>query len=153
MTRSRRELLLCAAFAVWGLAIAIALITVFRRPAPADQLMGLAKVKGFDAHGPLRWMAALVLMPILVPLVLRPLAVLLARGRTWAVNAAIAAPVATLWLVTVERTLLRALLPCAIALVLALVFRNRELRFTRHDAVLVPVLITTLIAIIDLAPA
>ena len=52
MTASRRETLLSAAFAVWGLAIAISLASVWSQPAPPGQLPGLATRFGFDADGP-----------------------------------------------------------------------------------------------------
>ena len=148
----RRELLLSAAFAVWGLAIAIAMITVWRRPAPPDQMMGLAKVQGFDANGPMRWMLGLMLLPFALPLVLRPIARLLANGEAWARNAAMIAPLATLWLVTAQMGVTRAIVPCAIAIAVCTLLRGRELRFTRLDVVLVPVFLTTLMALIDIAP-
>ena len=156
MKASRRELVLSAAFALWGLAIAIALLGVFHRPAPADQAMGQAKVHGFDAHGPMRWMLALIVLPVLVPLLLRPLSRLLggtaeASSRRWRVNAIVAASIATLWLVVVRQNLFVAIVPFAIVLAIALAVR-RPLRFTRRDFVLAPVFLTTLIALVDLFP-
>lgn len=161
----RREILLSGAFAVWGLAIAIALITIWRKPAPPDQLMGLAKVQGFDAHGPLRWMLGLMLLPLVLPLLLRPVARMLAGGAAWARSTAMVAPVVTLWLVTAQTGLARAIVPCAVVILLCTVLRGvaphhgplparreRGLGFTRLDVVLVPVFLTTLIAVIDVAP-
>ena len=149
MKPSRRELVLSAAFALWGLAIAIALITVFRRPAPADQTPGLAKVTDFDAHGPMQWMLALMLLPVLVPLVLRPLTRVI--HAAWARNAIVAASLATLWLVTVHQSWRVAVIPFAIVLAVAALVR-RPLHFTRHDFVLLPVFLTTLISVVDLFP-
>lgn len=57
-----------AVLAAIGLLIAIALYPVWDRPAPADQLPGLATKLGFDAHGPFRWVAGLILLPLLLPL-------------------------------------------------------------------------------------
>ncbi|HEX6094988.1 MAG TPA: hypothetical protein VF432_01590 [Thermoanaerobaculia bacterium] len=148
----RHELLLSAAFAVWGLTIAIALLLVWRRPAPPDQMMGLAKTLGFDAHGPMRWVLGLMFLPIVVPLVLRPVARLLAGGAAWARNVAMLAPLVTLWLVTAQMSVARAIVPCAIAILLVTLVRTRELHFTRTDVVLVPVFLTTLMALIDVAP-
>ena len=150
--RGAEELLLSGAFAVWGLTIGIALLVVWRRPAPPDQMMGLAKTLGFDAHGPMRWILGLMVLPILVPLVLRPVARLLAGGAAWARNAAIVAPLVTLWLVTAQMTVARAIVPCAIAILLCTVLRKRELAFTRTDVVLVPVFLTTLLALMDVGP-
>ncbi|MFL6247422.1 MAG: hypothetical protein ACJ74H_15435, partial [Thermoanaerobaculia bacterium] len=93
---TRRERLLSIAFAVWGLAIAIAMIAIWDRPATPDQLPGTARSQGFDAHGPFRWIAGLMLLPVLLPLVLnRLLPSLTGEGarradegsvRTWAFN-------------------------------------------------------------------
>jgi hypothetical protein len=149
---ARRELLLSAAFALWGLAIAIAMVSVWDRPAPPDQLPGIAKVIGFDAHGPFRWVASLMLLPILVPLLLRPVARMLASGTSWARNAMLIAPVITLWLVTVHRSVFWATVPCAIVIAACTLLRNRDLGFTRRDVVLIAAFLPTLLAIIDINP-
>jgi len=146
---SRRELVLSAAFALWGLAIAISLITVFRQPAPPGQTPGAATVAGFDAHGPMRWMFALMLLPLLVPLVLRPLTRII--HAAWARNAIVATSLATLWLVSVHQSWRVAVVPFALVLAIAVAVR-RPLHFTRRDAVLLPVFLTTLIALVDLFP-
>jgi hypothetical protein len=148
----RRELLLSAAFAVWGLTLALALLVVWRRPAPPDQMMGLAKTLGFDAHGPMRWLLGLMFLPVLVPLALRPVARLLAGGTAWARNVAMLAPLVTLWLVSAQMSVARAIVPCAVAILLVTLVRKRELAFTRTDVVLVPVFLTALLALIDVAP-
>ena len=148
----RRELLLSASFAVWGFAIAIAMLGVWRQPAPPDQMMGLAKVRGFDADGPMRWILGLMFLPMIVSLVTRPAARWLSTGAAWARNAAMLAPLVTLWLVTAHMTVLRAIVPCAVAILLCVVLRRRELGFTRTDVVLAPVFLTTLMALIDISP-
>ena len=149
MRASRGELVLSAAFALWGLAIAISLITVFERPAPAGQTMGLAKMSNIDAHGPMRWMFALMLLPVLVPLVLRPAGRVIVAA--WARNALVAASLATLWLVSIRQSWVLAVVPFATVLAIALAVR-RPMRFTRRDFVLVPVFLTTLVALVDLFP-
>lgn len=151
MSLRKRELLLSAAFAVWGLTIAIALVSFWRRPAPPDQLMGAAKMIGLDAHGPLRWMLGLMLLPMLVPLALRPIARRLAEGCAWARNAAIAAPLVTLWLTLITMRIAWSIVPCAIVIATCALLRNRDLRFTRTDVVLVPVLLTTLLGLMDVS--
>lgn len=150
---SRRELLLSAAFAVWGFAIAVALITVWRRPAPPEQMMGLAKTHGFDADGPMLWMVGMILLPVVAAWMLRPIARRLAEGAAWARNAALLAPLITLWIISVDATPLRAIVPCAIVVALCTLLRQRELRFTRHDVLLVPVFLATLLASIDITGA
>lgn len=149
MKLARRELVLSAAFSLWGLAIAIALMSVFHRPAPPDQTMGLAKVSNFDAHGPMRWMLALIVLPVLVPLVLRPVSRM--PLAAWSRNAIVAGSLATLWLVVIRQSVTMALVPFAILLALCLLVR-RPMHFTRRDFVLVPVFLTTLIALVDLFP-
>jgi hypothetical protein len=148
-TRSRRETLLAAAFALWGLALGFAMIAVWDRPAPADQLPGAAKALGFDAHGPFRWIAGLMLLPVLVPLLMRPLARALAAARTFPL--ALLAPVVTLWLCTMRRDVFWTLVPCAAVLVVCYLLRDRDLRWTRRDVVLVPVLLMCVVAIKDIS--
>src|SRR5688572_30032453 len=84
---------LAIAFALWGLAIGIALAPLWQRPAPAGQLPGFATQQGFDAHAPFRFWAALVVVTLLFPLALRPIARRLASAdaQSWARNATIAA--------------------------------------------------------------
>ena len=146
----RRELLVSAAFAVWGLAMAIALITFWTRPAPAGQLPGTATALGFDAHGPMRWVAGLMLLPMLLPLALRPLSRRLAAGQAWAGNSVLAASLVTLWIVTTYRNLAWTIVPCAIVVAICALLRERDLRFTRADAVLVPTFLTAFLAAIDI---
>lgn len=153
MTQSaRRELLLSIAFAVWGLAIAIAMVAVWDRPAPPDQLPGIAKTTGFDAQGPFRWVAGLMLLPIIVPLVLRPVARRLASGTSWAFHAVLIAPVVALWLVTVHRSVFWVTVPCAIVIAACTLLRKRDLGFTRRDVVLIAAFLPTLLAIVDINP-
>lgn len=153
MTASRRELLLSAAFALWGLAIAIALISVWDRPAPAGQLPGVATALGFDAHGPFRWIGGLMLLPILLPALLRPLTRRLSVGRAWPMGAVIGSILVTLWLVTISRDVLWAILVVAIVLVLATLLRDRDLDWSRGDAVLFPVFLTAWLGLFDAVPS
>lgn len=149
MKVDRRELLLSLAFGVWGFAIAIAMITVWRKPAPPDQMMGLAKTMNLDAAGPMRWMLGLMLLPLIVPLVMRPITRLLVDAEPWARNTAMIAPIVQLWLVTAAMSVDRAL-PCGIVILLCALFRRRVMQFTRIDVVLVPAFLTTLIALVDI---
>jgi xanthosine utilization system XapX-like protein len=149
LTRTRRETLLAAAFALWGLALGIAMIAVWDRPAPADQLPGAAKALGFDAHGPFRWIAGLMLLPILVPLLLRPLTRRLTASRSFPI--AFVAPLVTLWLCTVRRDVFWTLVPCALVLALCALLRDLDLRWTRRDVVLLPVFLMCAVAIKDIS--
>lgn len=153
MTESRRELYVSTAFALWGLAVAMALLTLWRKPAPPEQTMGLAKVLAFEANGPLRWIAGLMLLPAAFPALLRPVARRLAAGRPWAGHAVMASALLSLWSVTVYPSLLRAVVPCAVTALACTLLRKKHLDWTRHDIVLIPVVLTTLLALIDLLPA
>ncbi len=153
MTAQRRELLIAAGFAVWGLAIAISLVTLWHQPAPPGQMPGLASALNFDAHGPFRWVAGLMLLPIVVPFALRPIARRLANGRVWALAAVLAAVLFSLWLVTVSRDPWWALGSVALVLVIATVLRHRDLDWSRGDAVLLPVFLTTVLGLIDAVPS
>lgn len=149
---TRRERLLSIAFAVWGLAIAIALIAIWDRPATPDQLPGTARSQGFDAHGPFRWVAGLMLLPILLPLVFRPVIRALTTAQAWARNTVLLVPIVTLWLVTVHRNVFWTIVPCAIVIAIATLLRNRDLQFTRRDVVLIATFLPTLLGITDINP-
>ena len=147
------ETLLTAAFAVWGLAIAIALITVWNRPAPPGQLPGLGTALNYDAHGPFRWIAGLMLLPVLLPLALRPVARRLAEGAAWARNATLAATLIALWLTTSHQHLGWTIVPCALVITACALLRQRELHFRRRDAVLVPTFLAAIVALLDVLPS
>ncbi|HYC92763.1 MAG TPA: hypothetical protein VEO54_26375 [Thermoanaerobaculia bacterium] len=148
--RSRRELLLALSFALWGLCIAIAMSSVLRKPAPPDQAMSVATLANIDAKGSMRWMFCLLLFPVLVPAVLRPVARRLAEGEAWARNVVVAAPLVTLWLISVQQRVPWAIVPCGIVVLACLLLRKRELQFTRRDFVLVPTFLAALLALIDI---
>jgi hypothetical protein len=173
---TRRETLLNAAFAIWGLAIAIGMVTVWDQPATPDQLPGFAKSRGFDGSGPFRWVAGLMLLPVLLPILLRPVTRVLERRRPAGWPGAVPAPsgdggetppdqpagtpalhwvifvstLVTLWLVTVHRTVWWTIVPCAIVVLACTLLRNRDLRFTRRDVVLIAAFLPTLLAIRDI---
>ncbi|HYR28565.1 MAG TPA: hypothetical protein VEU30_08870 [Thermoanaerobaculia bacterium] len=149
MTSARRELFLSAAFALWGLAIAIALASVWDQPAPAGQLPSHATRFNFDAHAPFRWWIGMMLLPIVTPLVLRPVSRRLAQGQRWAFGAAALTPLVALWFVIITRDPWWAILPFAAVIATCTLLRHRDLRFTRHDVVLVPVLLMTVLAVND----
>jgi len=150
MKPPRRETLLLAAFALWGLAIGISMAPLAERPAPTDQLPGYATQLGFDAHGPFRLFAGIIVLTLATPLILRRTAQRLAPFP-WAANAAIAACVLALWFVAIDRNLAWTVWPPLFAIIAASFLRRIELRFTRRDWILLPAFLTTLLAIIDVA--
>src|SRR5438067_7507688 len=91
--------------AIWGTAIAIALLPFFTRPAPPGQLPGYATSINIDAGAPMRFIAALVLLPIILPAALQPLIRILAGGRTWAGIGAGTAMIGALWQSLVDQNI------------------------------------------------
>lgn len=144
--------LLAAAFSLWGFAIGVSLLPWWQRPAPPGQLPGFATAHGFDAHGPFLWIAGLMLLPLALPFVLRPVIRRLGEGQPWARWVAVTAPLVTLWLVSLSRNAALAIFPCALAIGAAVALRMRAMRFERSDTVLLPVVLTTVSALIDVAP-
>jgi hypothetical protein len=149
LTRSRREILLSAAFAIWGLAVAVSLAAVWTQPAPPGQLPGLATKLNFDAHGPFRWMAGMIVLPILFPLLLRPVTRRLLDAQPWAFRTALIAPLAALWFVLISRDWLWTIIPFALVILVCTLLRSRELAFTRYDVVLVAALLALLLGLAD----
>ena len=148
---TRRETLLLAAFALWGVVIGIAFGPVWQRPAPAGQLPGFATQQNVDARALLWFIAALAAFTLVLPFALRPVARRLASGERWASNAAIAAVLATAWFVSIAREPLWAIVPCALAIAVSTLLRNQPLAFTRRDWILLPAFVTTFLALIDIA--
>ena len=149
MTSARREVLLSAAFAVWGLAIAISLASVWQQPAPPDQLPGLATRFGFDARAPFRFIAGLIVLPIVMPLLLRTVSRRLADAMPWARNAAMIAPLVALWFVLITRSPLWAIVPFGAVIAICTILRARDLGFTRRDVVLLPTLLALVVGLND----
>ena len=152
MTSARRERFLSAAFAIWGLAIAISLASVWDRPAPPGQLPSLGTRLNFDAHGPFRWWLGMMLLPIVVPLLLRPVTRRLLDAKPWAFAIAALTPLVALWFVLITRSPLWAIVPFGAVITACTLLRHRELAFTRHDVVLVPVVLMTTLGINDAFP-
>lgn len=149
---SRRELLVALSFAIWGLCIAIAMASVLRQPAPPDQPVSLATLSNVDARGAMRWMFCLMLFPLALPAIFRPVSRRLAAGEAWARNAFFAAPLVTLWLMSFHQNLRWAVLPAGVVLTTSVLLRNHAMHFTRRDFVLVPAFLAAWLALIDIAP-
>jgi hypothetical protein len=150
--RERREWLLALSFALWGVAVAIAISALLRRPAPADQSISAATLQNIDARGSMRWILCLLLFPIVLPAALRPVTRRLAVGEAWARNAVVAAVLVTLWAVSVQQSVAWAIVPCAIVLLACVLLRNRAMQFTRRDVVLLAAMLAAFVSLVDLAP-
>ena len=149
---SRGELTLALSFAVWGLAIAIAMSSLLRGPARPGQTMSLATLSNIDAGASMRWMLCLMIFPLVLPIALRPISRKLAEGQVWARNVVLVAPLVTLWLTSFFQNVAWATVPCAVVVASAVGLRSREMQFTRRDVVLVPVFLSMVIACVDLMP-
>ncbi|HEX7150662.1 MAG TPA: hypothetical protein VF618_04170 [Thermoanaerobaculia bacterium] len=150
MTARQRELLLTVVAALWGLAIGLALSPVWQRPAPPGQLPGFATLHNLDAHAPLRFFLGLLVLPIVVPLVLRPVFRRLAEAEPWARHAVIGAMLFGVWIAASTRAILWTVIPTAIAIAVFFALRHVAMQFTRHDLILFPAFMTTFMAMIDL---
>jgi hypothetical protein len=149
-----RLVILRAAAAIWGFAIAISLLPLWSGPPQPGQLPGYAKVMGLDARAPMRFILGLILIPLLWTFALRPLLAILARDdtRAWARNAFASAAVGILWFVIITHSLAWVLIAPALVLAVALAMRRTDARFSRHDLILLPVLATVNLALLDLLP-
>jgi hypothetical protein len=151
--RSRDAVLrLCGA--TYGLAVAISLQPLIARPAPAAQMPGAAAAAGIDARASFIFIAACVLLPIASSLALSfPLRRLLEPGvRQWAVTAAGAALVSSLWVALIDQNLLWTAIPPLLVAGAAVGMRRHRARFSRRDAILLPVVAAVFLALFDLLP-
>jgi len=177
---ARRELaaetLLLIAFAAWGVAIAISLLPLWEGPAPAGQLPGFATKENLDAHAPLRFVLGLIVIPLVLPFALRPLARRLLERRLpagryagfqpaedtpcrqdaggtagWKPALPVIASIAiALWYVAIARDPWWVTLPTIVVIAISLL--RVDLRWTRFDWILLPAIGTTVMALIDVTP-
>ncbi|PYQ62243.1 MAG: hypothetical protein DMF58_02310, partial [Acidobacteria bacterium] len=149
-----RHLILRICAAVWGIAIAIAAAPLISRPAPPGQIPGPATTFGIDARAPFWFIALLVAIPLLMPWItsalLRPL--LEAGTRRWARNCAAISMLVPIWFVTITQDILWVIVPAALVLIVCIASRRLRADFSLHDAILLPTVLTTFFALIDLLP-
>jgi len=139
------------AAAAWGFAVAIALLPTWSGPAVPGQLPGIATVLNLDARAPARFIAGLVLLPIVFAMLWS--AVAKPALSRWAAIAAGAAMMSSLWLSLFEQDLFWVTVPTALALVVIFALRNLDAQFTRRDLILLPTIFSVFLALIDLRPA
>jgi hypothetical protein len=139
--------------ALWGLAIAISLLPSLTTPATPEQLPGLAKLLGIDAHAPMRFVIALILLPIIFAAAATPLSRAMGSARSWSRNALCIAMTSALWIATVHPDVWWTTIPIALFVIAFVALRNVDAHFTRRDVILVPAFLTLLIAFTDLLPS
>jgi len=107
--------------------------------------------QGIDANGPFRFVASVIVLTIAAPLVLRPVVDLLKRAdtRAWARNGFMAATVTALFIATLDANVLWTAVPAAVAMLVCVVLRRLDARFSRRDAILVPSIASLCLAIAD----
>lgn len=160
MTHTRRatelrRALFAFAGAGWGLAVAATLRRLWRRPAPPDQLPGFMTSAGLDAHGPMRELVATLLLIAIGALVAATVARLLERIRSDGAVRWTCVVTATSFLLSLmlafrgSSTVLVVALP-PVAIVLALVFRDVDARWSRRDVILLPALFSVWFALLEL---
>lgn len=148
-----RELAIRICAALFGFALAISLVNVWQRPAPPGQLPGYMTSVGLDAHGPFRFFASLVILPLLVSWLSGPMAKALAAAQErWPSHLVAGASLTALWIATFVDDWRWVALPVAVAIPVALLLRSLHAGFTRRDLILVPTLVPVYFALLDLAP-
>ncbi|MEO6486758.1 MAG: hypothetical protein ABIO78_02325 [Thermoanaerobaculia bacterium] len=145
----RPEILLRAGAAAWGLAIAMALLPAWDRPAEPGQLASYATTAGLDARAPMRFALSMLLLPLVTSAIMQPLIRRMAAARPWAVNTIVASTVIALWSSTAINEWKWATIPTLGAIGIAFALRDRDVGISRHDTVLVPVLATAFLAVLD----
>ncbi|HYM60310.1 MAG TPA: hypothetical protein VEZ11_05395, partial [Thermoanaerobaculia bacterium] len=151
-TAGLREALLSLCAAIWGLAIAIALLPYWMRPAPPGQIPGFLTLAGLDAHAPFRFVASLIILPIALPLLLRAVIRRFARDdtRDWVRIAAGVAMIEPLWFVLLSSNLAWVILAPALVTGVLFALRRFEAKFSRHDVLLVASISPFYFALLDL---
>jgi hypothetical protein len=151
-TVTQRATLLRAAAALFGFSAAVSFHDLLLRPAPAGQLPGLMTSLGYDAGSSFRFIALIVLLPMVLAFGARPVAELLARDdvERWTRNAAILAAVGALWTVMLARDPLWVIGPAAFVIAAACLLRHYRADFRRADTVLIPAAAALFIALQDM---
>jgi hypothetical protein len=148
-------LLLRGAAAIFGLAVAIALLPHFAAsPPPPTQLPSLATAHGFDGRAPFRFVVCVIVLTLGAPLVFRTVIARLVAddARAWARTTAIASMAAALWFASIQKDVLWTIAIGAIPTAAVLLLRRFRASFGRGDAVLVPLFATVFMAVVDAAP-
>lgn len=108
---------------------------------------------GLDARGPFWFTVTLALLPLVVAWITRPLSARLAAAATqrWARWTCWSACLAAVWLSLISPDLAYVVAPAILLIPVAYILRTFEARFSSDDVVLVPALIVTFLAALDLS--
>ncbi|HKO55438.1 MAG TPA: hypothetical protein VJ276_06130, partial [Thermoanaerobaculia bacterium] len=149
MTRAR-FLIVCAA--AFGLALAIAAMPLWLRPATPGQLPGFMQAHDLDARAAYRFMLSLFALPLATAFAMRPVIARLIEGRRWAANGAAAAMLGASWVALITPRLTWVAIPALVVIAACTLLRNYDAHFSRADAVLLPTIATVWVALLDLTP-
>jgi hypothetical protein len=144
-----KQLILSAAVAAWGLALAISVSTLWVADPPPGQLPSYMTSKALDARGPMRSVLTLIVLPPLMVLLSRPLLrhAALTIERRWALTAVITSLVTALWPATADPgNLLLILFGPPLAAALFYAARGIELHLDARDALLLPSWVAIIVA-------
>jgi hypothetical protein len=130
----------------------LALQPAFVRAAPPGQLPGYMAWVHLDAHGPFRFIAALMIAPILCAWAARVVGRTLggADVQRWSVNLVLFGTLTSLWIATFVSDWKWVALPTGIAVIVALLFRRTRAGFSRRDLILIPTLVPVYFATLDM---
>ncbi|HEY2829547.1 MAG TPA: hypothetical protein VGJ88_05460, partial [Thermoanaerobaculia bacterium] len=143
------------AFAAFGFAVAIASQPLWTRTAPPGQVPGYMLAHGLDARGPFWFTVTLVVLPLIVAFATRRVSAILSESdsRPWARMTCWAACAAAVWLAVISPDVADVIAPVVLFVPLAFILRRFEARFSSDDVVLLPALIVTFLALLDLTDA
>jgi len=147
-----QQLAIRIAGAVFGFAMALGLQTIFERAAPPDQLPGYMTWVHQDAYGPFRFIAALIVVPILCAWGARAVARALTgpEVQRWSVNLVLFGALTSLWIATFVNDWICVALPTGIGVAVSLLFRRVDAGFSRRDLILLPTLIPLYFSLLDM---
>jgi hypothetical protein len=154
MTAAQRAVALRVCAALYGLAVAISMAAVWMRPAPPDQPPGFMTSIGIDAAASFRFLATVVLFPLLSSLAWGRLLNRLAADDTqrWARTLAGVALLMSLWTALITRSVAWVAIPAAIVVMTCFAARRIRGSFSRRDLILIPTTATVFMALMDIVP-
>jgi hypothetical protein len=135
---SLRERLLRLSGAIGGLALAISLGEVMMGPAREGQMAGFMTANDLDASGPMKTVVLAVLLPFLGAFAIDRLLPRIREARSWVMSGVAVSALFAFAVAAAGGSLVAVTAAMAGAGVIIFAARNRELRLTRHDGLLLP---------------
>ncbi|MGA7617455.1 MAG: hypothetical protein WBX15_20005 [Thermoanaerobaculia bacterium] len=152
-SRTPREVILVAAAAAWGFAVAIAASPLVQGSAVPGQIEGALKRSGTSPHGPIIVLLLLVIVPLASGAVTGALLSRIGEMKRWVSTTISIALVSALWIRLVGGSLTMTALAPAAGVLLTLLAARVEPRWSRMDVVLIPSTLSLYLAFLDLGSA